>query len=1204
MTLSFAVTRSLFLSISFVQLLVMLLPSVYRVVPGAVIALAQEEVTSAPSSDAPAPAADIPKDPDLLFQELADSDPAVQQTARDALRQMGESVVPMLIQGLGNPDDTLRQNALDVLTKLGPSASRPLIKALKDSDLRLRSGAAQALGMRRDRSAVPSLIRALNDSDPIMRQELFTALVAIGPPATGELINALGNPIRNIRRNAEAVLIKIGRPAVRQLISASGNKSETVRSTIIRTLGRIGDPEAIPEVLRGMSDASEDVRKQAVNAMIQFGPRAVNPLVTILKGVDLSRHEDAKSALIGIGKAVFPGLTALMQDNKAHFKGRAMGVTVLRQLGWKPRNQTELAWESIVMEEWDKVPIDPEAIPPLIATMGNIEEPMRMKASETIVRFGPLALTPLATGILREKNPLFLKGAAEALGNIGVRDFLAVETVTGLLKEKDPEVQFAAAEALGKIGNFLAVEPLLGVAEDETRKMAVRTAAVEALGKLGDPRVAVRLVAVTEKSSDPDFRESLIITLGLLRDPAAAPFLISLLGDPHPVLRKRAGEAIVLLRPPPISLLIEALEGSQPLIAQAASALLSQLGEPAADQLIQTLKRRDVSASIRAQAESLLIKLLETLPTNSQVMVKALEAPSDRVRLLAIKSLSRIKTAKSVPHLKAIVDQEWRYSKALRREAQSSLNSIQEHVRPEEWEGALEAYRLARWKAWAPVRSVAFWLLALTAGYWMLTALFGVGLSNILSGRNFTRPPYFKTLAQHLRRADPPLDPATVQRALRFWFSHRRYAVLPWMILTAGVMAAAVWVRIVDSILGTFVVSGGLLGLVFLVQSDYGVVRFSQLLSQRRRLQRFLLFPLTYLLLILSSFSSSTRSKRSSPSPSMIADSDIVSPDQILFKVFPDPEERAHLIETLTNQAEWFAQGNPQEILNPLYKEAEVRFQKEQQKEEPVEGENGGGEEGTGDVRAFLLLSPMAMALSEQREEIPEMLSKMLSLVHRSDPRVLQLLANEVLETVGSHALKGSLQIVPRLLRSGFYPTEKLVEEMKRISEPEQQMKLDEWKEMTIRINQGQFDFNDPIHVALHYTHFRRLADKSRILALLGHRPSASDYQRIIEKRQIDGPDVRQELILRDVANQLKQFISNLQGRTGDEPAGQGAVPSWSLVSSWLDHRLEEAFDTEDTPANRLFVVGTTGVRIAEPFAFLEEEIPADVAGLTPPIPK
>lgn len=151
--------------------------------------LAQSEYITTTTPSAPVPpqaAAPIPRvayDP-VLVPQMPAIQPfeqwSEQQAAADALGRIGPPAVPQLIQALRNRDPLVRKEAAQVLARMGSDA----------------------------REAVPDLMRLLDDEDETIRKTAARTLGRIGPdaaPAVPALMRTLlqPNPLPpddNIRR--------------------------------------------------------------------------------------------------------------------------------------------------------------------------------------------------------------------------------------------------------------------------------------------------------------------------------------------------------------------------------------------------------------------------------------------------------------------------------------------------------------------------------------------------------------------------------------------------------------------------------------------------------------------------------------------------------------------------------------------------------------------------------------------------------------------------------------------------------------------------------------------------------------------------------------------------------------------------------------------------------------------------------------------
>jgi HEAT repeat protein len=136
----------------------------------------------------------------------------------------------------------------------------------------VRQTAAHTLGERRDESAIPALLQALDDSDSDVREEVADALS------------------------------QIGAVCVPGLLAQTSHRDQHTRIAAIRALGQIGDPLAITTLVRALDDESAWVRAAAAEALgALVAVDAVKPLIARLSDPDRAVQQSARIALQRIG---------------------------------------------------------------------------------------------------------------------------------------------------------------------------------------------------------------------------------------------------------------------------------------------------------------------------------------------------------------------------------------------------------------------------------------------------------------------------------------------------------------------------------------------------------------------------------------------------------------------------------------------------------------------------------------------------------------------------------------------------------------------------------------------------------------------------------------------------------------------------------------------------------------------------------------
>ena len=117
-----------------------------------------------------------------------------------------------LINDLDEPEK--HSFAIYCLTQMGKTAENALIETLKnDPDPDARFGAAIVLGNLRDQAAIPALIQASQDNEPVVRYWAMDALQKFATVAAIDAIQTgLEDPHRGVRERSKQALTALGVP--------------------------------------------------------------------------------------------------------------------------------------------------------------------------------------------------------------------------------------------------------------------------------------------------------------------------------------------------------------------------------------------------------------------------------------------------------------------------------------------------------------------------------------------------------------------------------------------------------------------------------------------------------------------------------------------------------------------------------------------------------------------------------------------------------------------------------------------------------------------------------------------------------------------------------------------------------------------------------------------------------------------------------
>ena len=193
---------------------------------------------------------------------------------------------------------------------------------------------------------------------------------------------------------------------------------------------------------------------------------------------------------------------------------------------------------------------DARVVPPLIVALRDKDRYVPMRAEESLVELGPVAVEPLIAALRNREEPN-RPVIARILGKI--RDVRGIDPLIGAMADPNPalakesrdsllkilpaalkdsrlEVRLKAAKLLQEVPDPVAVEPLIGALRDKDNN--VRQRAGTALGKIGQP-AAKSLVGLL-RDPDPEMRRVAAEQLGKIRSPEALEPLLTALRDPDP----------------------------------------------------------------------------------------------------------------------------------------------------------------------------------------------------------------------------------------------------------------------------------------------------------------------------------------------------------------------------------------------------------------------------------------------------------------------------------------------------------------------------------------------------------------------------------------------------------------------------------------------------------------------------------------------
>ena len=239
------------------------------------------------------------------LKDLGNPDPKARRTACiDLARARDPSTADPLLAATRDPIPAVRKAAAQALRAVSGRKSLPrLVEMLgRDTAAEVRWQAAAEMEALKDKEAVPPLIKALKDRDPLVRAGAAEALKGIPDPrAAVSLIAVLREKDSTARRAAAEALGKIGdRAAVHPLVRALRHHDFRTRRWAAKSLGQLGDPASSVALARALDDWDPKTRRFASQALIQMkDTRPVPLLIRYLRSWKPATREEAAIALGG-----------------------------------------------------------------------------------------------------------------------------------------------------------------------------------------------------------------------------------------------------------------------------------------------------------------------------------------------------------------------------------------------------------------------------------------------------------------------------------------------------------------------------------------------------------------------------------------------------------------------------------------------------------------------------------------------------------------------------------------------------------------------------------------------------------------------------------------------------------------------------------------------------------------------------------------
>ena len=464
---------------------------------------------------------------------------------REAADDLREAVLVRLLQSLGTESlDENRSLAISLAGLLGVETVKrtglisPTLAALTDQRASVRRAAAEAVARLGDPSAIAPLLTALGDPDASVRAAVSVALASFGDRTVQPLVRQLNVPDEHLRHAAMRALAEQGLRAVAALVPLLEASSATVRSEAAEALAGIG-ADAVPALVEVLSDApprgdrSEIQVAGAANALTRIGRSAAAALVPIFADADPAVARRIIEIEQAIGTEAIEALGEMLSATDHPHAGAAAGL--LGSFGARG----ELA------------------APHLVRALAEPRFEVRWEARRSLRRVGEAAL-PALIGALEGSDASVQWEAAQILMALPEPPIEPLtRTLTTILGSVDASERRRAVRALGTLSGAEVRRVLESVIDDPDPQ--VRRSAINQLATQDDPAAVAALTARWDKEDDPETALAILAALTELEPQQSVPILIDALSAEDKPLRQAASELLTEVGESAVVPLVEAL---------------------------------------------------------------------------------------------------------------------------------------------------------------------------------------------------------------------------------------------------------------------------------------------------------------------------------------------------------------------------------------------------------------------------------------------------------------------------------------------------------------------------------------------------------------------------------------------------------------------------------------------------------------------
>ena len=427
-----------------------------------------------------------------------------------------KSAIPVLIRNLENRTDQRRYRASFALGKIGEPAVDELRKALQAGSSDVRAAAAKSFTWIQSEDAIPELIQAAVDSDAQVRRNSGAALAALGQVTQTALRDALAQDDVPFPESLLAVAERIGpleRPTIDVVSGWLESDRPAARAAAVATLLNGHSVDVPIEQLLSRALSDKDDAVRAAG-LLALRRRSIEPQAALKSLTQLIARDDNAAASAAVRGLGLLGSAA------------APAVPQLVQRLGQSADTDDVISRALMR-------IGPAAVAPLLSQYSSGAPQNDDRILATLRGIGSRAIPALSDAMQQEDVAARL-GAIRALGGISTLPDDVFQSILSQLTNDDARIRVAAADAVGvaraAINRFPESRTRLAELVRQDPVTNVRRAALQALANSvaegsfeeSDPAIVLVKQAIRTAFTSDDVSFQRGAFAALLKAPALA----------------------------------------------------------------------------------------------------------------------------------------------------------------------------------------------------------------------------------------------------------------------------------------------------------------------------------------------------------------------------------------------------------------------------------------------------------------------------------------------------------------------------------------------------------------------------------------------------------------------------------------------------------------------------------------------------------